>query len=456
MINEHVCLISDGVLLVPYLAPFVPRYHEWMCDSGLLAATESEPLSFDEERENQVSWLQSTDKMTFILLAPVKVHRDDASATECRRLSNDAEEQQQMTDGTGARLVRLRGSVPPLAEVFGSTSLSPVSSLAPFCRSGGGVLYPGSIVTAADHACVVGEFHPQQNLPSSSGEAIPLLKRYAPSQMKELFNNEAISSASQQEGTCTRAEEALRRALVHPYVMIGDCNLFLLEEDDDGTDEVASGISALDRSSPCGQPQSCRSPQSLAKSSSDNTPPTPVSSMAPSRTFEVEVMVADTAFRRRGLAEAAVRMIMQYAVAVCGATRFVAKILDKNVGSIALFTKRLQFVPFKEVKVFHEVHFARSLITEMERRAWELECRRSSCRHGASNTTSLHARTAEHGSCSGAVPGGSRGAEKLEEEPPSASPPHLPQTESEIGHTYWCAPLDDALASSIRVFTQTP
>ncbi|CAM68001.1 conserved hypothetical protein [Leishmania infantum JPCM5] len=457
MINEHVYLISEDLVLVPYLAPFVPRYHEWMCDPELLAATESEPLSLEEERENQLSWLQSTDKMTFILLAPATAHHDHASAVGGDRLSRGAEERQrrQKDEGTHAGLVRLCGMVPPLEEVFATASSSPIASLASFCLPAPAVSYPGSIVTTADHTRTVSELHSPRERTSTFGCAFPLLKRYAPSQVKELFSSDASSAVSQPQGACARAEEVQRRALAQPYVMIGDCNLFLLEEDDDGGDEASDGVAAFGWPSSCEQQQHRRSPTSAAIPSDGSPPLTPVSALAPSRTFEVEVMVADTAFRRRGLAEAAVRMIMQYAVAVCGGTRFVAKILATNTGSIALFTERLKFAPFKEVKVFNEVHVARSLRTEKERRAWELECRRSRCGRAACSKASLHGRTARCESRAGAVPDGARGTDKPEE-PPSASPPHSQQAGSELSHTYWCAPLDDVVASSIRVFTQAP
>lgn len=111
------------------------------------------------------------------------------------------------------------------------------------------------------------------------------------------------------------------------YVMVGDCNLFLLPSDDDDDD----------RSDGAGR--------------------------AWGRSFEVEVMVARVDYRRRGLAEAAVRMLMQYALFVLGATEFVAKILDDNLGSILLFEERLGFTEFKKVPVFHEVHFRRSFRT---------------------------------------------------------------------------------------------
>ncbi|KAG5479214.1 hypothetical protein LSCM4_01803 [Leishmania orientalis] len=453
MINEHVYLISKELILLPYLAPFVPRYHEWMCNPELLAATESEPLSFEEEQENQCSWLHATDKMTFILLAPLTAHPQAGSGGECNGACRDREGQQQRRDDSRARLVSLRGAVPPLAEVFVQALSSPGDSHAFSCRLGAVVPYPGCIVTAADHTSFVPKPHSPHGMHSASGNAFPLLKRYVPSRVKGLFSSE-VSSASQSQGAYGRGDEAERLALAQSYVMIGDCNLFLLEENDDNDD--ARDFAAGAQWRPSGQQQERhRSPTSPAAPSERSPPLSPVPTVTPSRTFEVEVMVADTAFRRRGFAETAVRMIMQYAVAVCGATRFVAKILNTNTSSIALFTERLKFAAFKEVKVFHEVHLARSLKTEDERRSWELECRHSRCERAASSKASLQIQRAICESCAAASSDGSKVAERTEElfsKPPTLSQP----AKCKGGQTYWCAPLSETVASSIHIYTHAP
>lgn len=89
---------TPRLLLVPYDSRHVPRYHEWMSDpvrslrfamfskttfslrrkanqeifyQSILEATASEPLTLDEEFENQASWRASHDKLTFILCHPI-------------------------------------------------------------------------------------------------------------------------------------------------------------------------------------------------------------------------------------------------------------------------------------------------------------------------------------------------------------------------------------------------
>ncbi|OAR00541.1 hypothetical protein LLEC1_00498, partial [Akanthomyces lecanii] len=58
-------------LLVPYEAHHVVKYHGWMQDSDIQEATASEPLTLEEEYENQQSWRTSADKLTFIICEPV-------------------------------------------------------------------------------------------------------------------------------------------------------------------------------------------------------------------------------------------------------------------------------------------------------------------------------------------------------------------------------------------------
>jgi RimJ/RimL family protein N-acetyltransferase len=68
MDNRDVMVKGKRLLLVPYLPHHVDRYHEWMQRPDLLESTCSEQLTIEEERENQVSWLESKEKLTFILL----------------------------------------------------------------------------------------------------------------------------------------------------------------------------------------------------------------------------------------------------------------------------------------------------------------------------------------------------------------------------------------------------
>ncbi|XP_048870496.1 N-acetyltransferase 9 [Brienomyrus brachyistius] len=67
-INENTLLEGKQVVLVPYNADHVPRYHQWMCSSELQKLTASEPLTLEQEYDMQRSWREDDDKCTFIIL----------------------------------------------------------------------------------------------------------------------------------------------------------------------------------------------------------------------------------------------------------------------------------------------------------------------------------------------------------------------------------------------------
>eukprot|EP01063_Lacrimia_lanifica_P018397 TRINITY_DN25318_c0_g1_i1.p2 TRINITY_DN25318_c0_g1~~TRINITY_DN25318_c0_g1_i1.p2 ORF type:complete len:205 (+),score=102.09 TRINITY_DN25318_c0_g1_i1:60-617(+) len=114
--------------------------------------------------------------------------------------------------------------------------------------------------------------------------------------------------------------------ILHGGAPVGDCNLFLLDDDVDATGEV-----------------------------------------------EVEVMIAEAGQRRKGLAAEAVRLLMQYAAAEVRdanghpVRRFYAKILAKNAPSIRLFEQKLGFAHHKSVTVFDEEHYCMDVGSD----AWE-------------------------------------------------------------------------------------
>lgn len=133
-----------------------------------------------------------------------------------------------------------------------------------------------------------------------------------------------------------RGEKGDSRAR-NTYVMVGDCNLFRINK-----------YEVMDAEEEAGR----------------------VNCVTTGAYFEVSVMVADCVFRRMGLGEEAVRLLMSYAMDQLGATCFVAKILNTNTPSIRLFTKKLGFRLLKEVPVFNELHFVRYFLSAEEREAW--------------------------------------------------------------------------------------
>ncbi|TWU73363.1 methionyl-tRNA synthetase [Metarhizium rileyi] len=65
--NQTASICTNQVVLVPYEAHHVVKYHKWMEDPELQEATASEPLTLEEEYENQRSWRTAHDKLTFII-----------------------------------------------------------------------------------------------------------------------------------------------------------------------------------------------------------------------------------------------------------------------------------------------------------------------------------------------------------------------------------------------------
>ncbi|KAK3251906.1 hypothetical protein CYMTET_38772 [Cymbomonas tetramitiformis] len=67
-LNEHTVITGKSVILTPYVSEHVEQYHKWMQDPFLQEMTASEPLSIEEEYDNQKSWREDDEKLTFIIL----------------------------------------------------------------------------------------------------------------------------------------------------------------------------------------------------------------------------------------------------------------------------------------------------------------------------------------------------------------------------------------------------
>lgn len=76
LINRNTIVKGKNVVLVPYRAEHVPKYHEWMKSEELQKLTASEPLTLEEEYKMQKTWQRDENKITFIIL-----HREKYEAT---------------------------------------------------------------------------------------------------------------------------------------------------------------------------------------------------------------------------------------------------------------------------------------------------------------------------------------------------------------------------------------
>lgn len=61
--NANIKIIGCSVVLIPYEAKHVKKYHKWMSNPELLKLTASEPLTLDQEYEMQETWRNDEDSM---------------------------------------------------------------------------------------------------------------------------------------------------------------------------------------------------------------------------------------------------------------------------------------------------------------------------------------------------------------------------------------------------------
>ncbi|KAK3837868.1 MAG: GNAT domain-containing protein [Linnemannia elongata] len=76
---------------------------------------------------------------------------------------------------------------------------------------------------------------------------------------------------------------------------------------------------------------------------------------------EIEIMIAESSYRRKGMGLEALRMMMTYAYQSLGTKRITAKISTENKGSIQLFLTQLGFVQISYSQIFEEVTLERVL-----------------------------------------------------------------------------------------------
>ncbi|XP_065354586.1 alpha/beta-tubulin-N-acetyltransferase 9 [Calliphora vicina] len=76
-LNEKIKILGKRVILVPYEAKHVPKYHTWMQSQELQELTASEPLTLQEEYEMQRSWREDEDKCTFLILCRDNYNKTD-------------------------------------------------------------------------------------------------------------------------------------------------------------------------------------------------------------------------------------------------------------------------------------------------------------------------------------------------------------------------------------------
>ncbi|KAF9324035.1 N-acetyltransferase 9 [Podila minutissima] len=81
---------------------------------------------------------------------------------------------------------------------------------------------------------------------------------------------------------------------------------------------------------------------------------------------EIEIMIAEPNYRRKGMGLEAIRMMITYARQSLGTKRITAKISTDNKGSIQLFLTQLGFVQISFSQIFEEVTLEKVLSVETE------------------------------------------------------------------------------------------
>jgi RimJ/RimL family protein N-acetyltransferase len=110
------------------------------------------------------------------------------------------------------------------------------------------------------------------------------------------------------------------------HAMAGDVNLFLSDEDEETDDD----------------------------GSDQEKEPSPTEDMIPRRQAEVDIMIAETAYRRNGLGKEATCLMMMYGATHLDIRRFFCKIKEDNTSSLTLFRK-LGFQQCAYAECFQEI-----------------------------------------------------------------------------------------------------
>lgn len=66
-INQNTKIIGEKVILVPYEAKHVEKYHNWMESEELQKLTASERLTLEQEYKMQKSWREDEDSKKMLL-----------------------------------------------------------------------------------------------------------------------------------------------------------------------------------------------------------------------------------------------------------------------------------------------------------------------------------------------------------------------------------------------------
>jgi ribosomal protein S18 acetylase RimI-like enzyme len=274
-------VVQDGrnIVLMPYTAALVPVYHSWMQDPAMLALTESEPLTLEEEYANQVSWNVDPTKYCFIIHSRRPVIRT-------------------FQEGPGIKT--------PFGTDYTLQSEAEAEALK----------------QPVDVKWVEGKEGEAEDEASETGVDAAAASSASPSAAPDSASAAAASAASSSPASAagftspaaaSASSSGPSSGEPYPLTPIGDVNLFLYPDFNLEDYGIAGG--------------GC----------------------------EIEIMIAEESYRRRGLGLEALRLLMEFSAAQLGVERFVVKVLASNTASIELFEKKLGFRVVEYVECFDEV-----------------------------------------------------------------------------------------------------
>ena len=289
--NKRTVIVGRNVVLVPYLARYVEKYHAWMEDPEIRELTASERLTLEEEYEMQRAWQRDNTKHTFIIVLRDELQHEGKEAREAGAAGAEAKEAEE-DSLDGYRLVLRDGS----AE--GATGEGEEAA------------------TAQRLACAA-----LRSARHAVGDVNVFLHDFLQDADEAIGDSAGAGGVSwAEEGEEDPDAALIARLSLQPQPLP---NLVYAP----ATDVEATGVTARS-----GEGAKASAALATAPAGACSLPVSPTLSREPrqQRTGELEIMVADPRARRRGAASEALALMIAHARERLGVSRFVAKVTAGN------------------------------------------------------------------------------------------------------------------------------
>lgn len=356
IIDKQLVIVTDQVVLVPYLPRHVAKYHStsyaiaqispllnpniareptahpdglltscfalaWMLDPWVREMTASEPLSLDEEYTMQRSWALDSDKRTFIVIDRAQLP-PPFSVTVTAVPQPDA--------AVAAAVIPAPLSALPALPVKAIET-----ALAYWPRGVSKATLPAHALSTA--VSVPASSDSKQALAADGFELAPELvvdlrrATLCSGVCAQSNANGNVDAVAASDAAAMSAYAIAAAALVTPTAAVGDVNLFVHDylQQEDGDENENDADHNKTAAATC------------------------VTGAVPPTTLEVDIMLGEPSSRGRGLALSTLHAMVTVAREFLGAGRLVAKIKGTNAASLKLF-QRVGFVKHEYVECFDE------------------------------------------------------------------------------------------------------